>query len=58
MSSIRIPHDANVSTYRLVSTDGNTVYQGDMEGVALFAHKQTVAELDLLSNLGLALAVR
>jgi hypothetical protein len=46
---------ACIPIYRIVGVDGKTVYEGDMEGVALFAHNRTVNDLDLLSNIGFAL---
>lgn len=49
------PVEARIPTYQIVSNVGKTVYEGDMEGVALFARNQTVDELDLLSNIGFAL---
>lgn len=47
--------NAHIPMYRIVGDDGKPVYEGDMDGVHLYAHNQTVDELDLLSHLGFAL---
>ncbi|HEX3655109.1 MAG TPA: hypothetical protein VHV55_04860 [Pirellulales bacterium] len=47
--------EANNPKYRIIGHDGNAIYEGDMEGVALFAHNKMVHDLGPLEHLGHAL---
>lgn len=45
------PKDGRLMTYRIIDADGKAAYEGNMEGVALFAHNKTVNDLDITANI-------